>query len=144
MRFSKKNRINRQVELAQHWWVCKNCFKTNIEKGTPFKRYITKAIEQTSKFTEGHAKSREQKISSCMPKTAVLPKFKALQLMESYLSSRQKYTKLNPYKSKLGKITCGVPLGSSLGPLLFLLNINDLPLVSQFDTTLFANDTNLI
>ena len=66
------------------WW--KNLsqekinIKTKIEKGTPFKRYITKAIEQTSKFTEGHAKSREQKIISCMPKAAVLPNFKAHQL----------------------------------------------------------------
>ena len=67
----------------------------------------------------------------------------ALQLIESYLSNRQRYTKIHPYKSKLGKITCGVPQSSSLGPLLFLLYINDLPLVSQFDTTLFADDTYL-
>ena len=67
----------------------------------------------------------------------------ALQLMESYLSSRQQYSKIPPYKSKLGKITCGVPQGSSLGPLLFLLYVHDLPLVSQFDTTLFADDTYL-
>ena len=33
----------------------------------------------------------------------------ALQLMESYLSKRQQYTKIHPYKSKLEKITCGVP-----------------------------------
>ena len=33
----------------------------------------------------------------------------ALQLMESYLSNRQQYTKIHPYKSKLEKITCGVP-----------------------------------
>ena len=64
----------------------------------------------------------------------------ALQLMESYLSSRQQYKKIPSYKTKLGKITWRIPQGSSLGPLLFLLYINDLPLESQFDKTLFADD----
>ena len=63
--------------------------------------------------------------------------------MESYLSNRQQYTKIHPYKSKLGKITCGVPQGSSLDPLLVLLYTNDQPLVSQFYTTVFADDTYL-
>ena len=67
----------------------------------------------------------------------------ALQLMESYLSNRQQYTKIPFHKSKLGKVTCGDPQGSSLGPLLFLLYINDQLLVSQFDTTLFADNTYL-
>ena len=60
---------------------CSNhVLKQKIEKGTPFKRSITKSIEQTSKFTEANVESRTKKYTSCMPKTAVSPNFKAHQL----------------------------------------------------------------
>ena len=68
----------------------------------------------------------------------------SLKLFQSYLSNRYQYTKINNNKSKLNKVICDIPQGSSLGPLLFLLYINDLPLVSSFDTTLFADDTYLM
>ena len=68
----------------------------------------------------------------------------SLKLFQSYLSNRYQYTKINNNKSKLNKVICVIPQGSSLGPLLFLLYINDLPLVSSFDTTLFADDTHLM
>ena len=67
----------------------------------------------------------------------------ALKLMKSYSNNRYQYTKIPKSKSTLRKIKCGVPQGSSLGPLLFILYINDLPLASEFPTTLFADDTYL-
>ena len=63
-----------------------------------------------------------------------------LQLLESCLNNRLQFTVVNNTKSKFNHVTCGVPQGSTLGPLLFLIYINDMPLVSNFNTKLFADD----
>ena len=64
-----------------------------------------------------------------------------LQLIRSYLTNRLQYTFVNGTKSNLSKVKCGVPQGFTLGPLLFLIYVNDLPNISNFTTTLFAEDT---
>jgi len=63
---------------------------------------------------------------------------------QSYLSERKQFVFFNGKCSPLLEILLGVPQGSILGPLLFLIYINDLPLVSSLLCSLFADDTMLL
>ena len=67
-----------------------------------------------------------------------------LNWFESYLANRKQYVFYNGVSSEVGTLTCGVPQGSVLGPLLFLIYVNDLPNISdKLDFFLFADDTNI-
>ena len=66
-----------------------------------------------------------------------------LSFFQNYLNNRKICAKINEKTSSFHSVKYGVPQGSVLGPILFLLYVNDLPNISKFETTLFADDTNL-
>jgi hypothetical protein len=68
----------------------------------------------------------------------------ALSMIKSYLTDRKQKSQLGDVITSESRVTCGIPQGSILGPLLFLLYINDLPdCLRQVSPRLFADDTNL-
>ena len=68
----------------------------------------------------------------------------SLYWFKSYLSNRHQFVEIEGYKSKLKQINTGVPQGSILGPLLFIIYMNDINFVSNtFEAIIFADDTTL-
>ena len=74
-----------------------------------------------------------------------------LKWFKSYLNERQQYVNLPGTESQIKCVTCGVPQGSIIGPLLFILYINDMdnvsknifPILSADDTTVLIEGNNL-
>jgi retron-type reverse transcriptase len=68
----------------------------------------------------------------------------SLNLLGSYLANRTQMCSVNGALSDTKLVRCGIPQGSILGPLLFLIYINDLPNSLEYSSTrMFADDTTL-
>ena len=69
----------------------------------------------------------------------------AVTWFESYLSERKQFVEMNnSHSSKHGNVTCGVPQGSILGPLLFTIYVNDMVSSVKCDLFLYADDSALV
>ena len=67
-----------------------------------------------------------------------------LELLKSYLTNRKQYVEIEDTKSKMLDISTGVPQCSILGPLLFIIYVNDFALSSEkFKFVMYADDTTL-
>ena len=67
----------------------------------------------------------------------------ALEWFASYLNNRKQFVKVRQAESEQLTILCGVPQGSILGPLLFIMYINDIQNCSICSKILYADDTNM-
>ncbi len=67
-----------------------------------------------------------------------------LNLFKNYLSNRKQYVQYDGVSSQMQNITTGLPQGSILGPLLFIIYINDMSEVSKISSfIMYADDTTL-
>ena len=67
-----------------------------------------------------------------------------LRWFRSYLSHRHQYCSISGHASDSTLVTNGIPQGSSFGPLLFLVYVNDLPNAVHYSQTgMYADDTGL-
>ena len=69
---------------------------------------------------------------------------KGINWFNSYLKGRSHFTTINGKNSSFRPVCCGIPQGSIIGPLMFIIYINDLPLhVSHCKVSMYADDTAL-
>ena len=68
----------------------------------------------------------------------------AFNLFQSYLSNRKQVVVVDGVKSDILDVNAGVPQGSRLGPLLFIIFINDIITNLESEITIFADDTTLL
>ena len=64
-------------------------------------------------------------------------------MLRSYLTNRKQFVQIGTGKSSIKEVACGVPQGSVVGPLFFILYVNDLPSNGSSDVKLFADDTTI-
>ena len=62
----------------------------------------------------------------------------------SYLEGRVQAVEISGVSSEFRSVTCGVPQGSILGPLLFLINVNDMKAAVKCKLLLYADDSALL
>ena len=68
----------------------------------------------------------------------------SLSWFKSYLKDRKQFCKINQTQSSIRNVRCGIPQGSTLGPLLFFIYMNDLPnCLDESVPSIFTDDTNI-
>jgi len=113
-------------------------------------KYISEANDKPSKEITLGLFLDLSKIFDTVNHTTLLAKLNSYRIrgtpndwFNSYLSDRYQYTEFNQIRSLILKVICGVPHGSNLGPILFLVYVNDITYCRDISLLSFADDTTL-
>ena len=115
-----------------------NCCDNYIGKNDNnyFFYYSSSTVHLTNKLT-----SKTRQFPACDHSSLALGlDHNFLELLHSYLSNRYQRVRIDGMLFEVASVTSGVPQGSILGPLLFLLFVNDLPSTLSTSSFLFADD----
>lgn len=147
-----KNQICKHFEGNNLYFPSQYGFRAERSTSNAVQDLVQKIVEgfESGKYV-GAVFCDLRKAFDCVSHSTLTDKLKcynfneiSLLLMSSYLSNRRQYVGVGSNKSEVQTLINGVPQGSSLGPILFLLYINDINIVgSDLNIYLFADDTTI-
>jgi len=136
---------NYLLSVHQHGFVCKKSCQTNLLE--TFEEW-TRSLDNGDSLDVIYLDYR--KAFDTVPHKRLIKKLSSygikdrpLAWLRDFLSGRRQQVAINNSKSSIGSVTSGVPQGSVLGPILFIIYVNELPSLIKSHMKMFADDAKM-